>query len=190
MQPVTRNGSLVQLWNRTGDDQYKTRAESLVAAFSEMLANDGSGLGYFLIGTNDLLNGEVGAHRYTARGKVKVQASSPDGETIEMKIDVAPGWHINSNTPIQDYLIPTELSAANGLTNVSYPTPVVRKLGFQRSKLSLLEGSINLKGSLTNAKHDAMTTVELQLQACNDEICLAPETLTFEISLTQPNPDF
>jgi len=111
--------TLVQLWNRTGDEQYKTRAESLVAAFSEMLANDGSGLGYFLIGTNDLLNGEVGAHRYTARGKVRVQASSPDGKSIEMKIDVAPGWHINSNNPIQDYLIPTELSATNGLSNVT-----------------------------------------------------------------------
>jgi len=179
--------TLVQLWNRTGDEQYKTRAESLVAAFSEILANNGSGLGYFLIGTNDLLNGEVGAHRYVARGNVKVQASSPDGQTVEMKIDVAPGWHINSNEPIQDYLIPTELSAANGIKNVSYPTPVVRKLGFQRSKLSLLEGRVNINGTLTSTTPTAMTTVELQLQACNDEICLAPETLAFKIPLTQPN---
>ena len=183
---------LVNLWNRTGDDQYRTRAESLVAAFSQWLTRDGSGFGYFLTGTNDLLNGEAGAHRYAARGKVKASVSSTDGKEVNVKIEVAPGWHINSDKPLQEYLIPTLLSLAESapLENVKYPAAIKRKLGFQRSELDLYEGSVQLTGTLPEIDSAVYADVELQLQACSDEICLAPETLAFKVPLVQPDPSF
>ena len=183
---------LVNLWNRTGDDQYRTRAESLVAAFSQWLTRDGSGFGYFLTGTNDLLNGEAGAHRYAARGKVKASVSSTDGKEVNVKIEVAPGWHINSDKPLQEYLIPTLLSLAESapLENVKYPAAIKRKLGFQRSELDLYEGSVQLTGTLPEIESAVYADVELQLQACSDEICLAPETLAFKVPLVQPDPSF
>ena len=178
---------LVQLWNRTGDDQYRQRAESLVAAFSSLLVRSGSGFGYFLTAANDLLNGEIGSHRYGAKGRVKASVSSIDGKNVTVEIDVAPGWHINSDKPLQDYLIPTLLSQADEtpLEEVQYPTPVTRKLGFQRSELSLFEDSVKLTGRLPDVESDAVSAdIELQLQACSDEICLAPETLSFKVPLT------
>jgi len=184
---------LVQLWNRTGDDKYRQRAEELVAAFSSLLSRNGSGFGYFLTGTNDLLNGEIGSHRYAAKGRVKASVASVDGKTVTLEIDVAPGWHINSDKPLQDYLIPTLLSQANEspLQDVKYPTPVTRKLGFQRSELSLFEDSVQLTGRLPDVDSNAVTAeIELQLQACSDEICLAPETLTFKVPLTPVNRSF
>lgn len=185
--------ALVQLWSRTGDDKYRVRAESLVAAFSSVMAQGGAGLGYFLTGTNDLLNGEVGAYRYVARGKVKASVAAIDSETVSVQIDVAPGWHINSDKPLQDYLIPTRLSLANEtpMQSVDYPQAMTRKLGFQRSELSLLEGRVQLTGKLPVSKVSAATAeVELQLQACNDEICLAPETLTFKVPVVQAAANF
>ena len=184
---------LVHLWNRTGDDQYRQRAESLVAAFSSWLARESGGFGYFLIGTNELLNGEVGAHRYAARGKVKASAVSTEGRTIKLNIDVAPGWHINAEKPLQDYLIPTKLSQANevALQSVSYPEPILRTLGFQRSELSLYEGNVELTGNLPDDISLAGTAdIELQLQACSDEICLPPETLLFKVPLAKSSPHF
>ena len=180
--------TLVQLWSRTGDDQYKQRAESLVAAFSQWLVGEGGGFGYFLTGTNDLLNGEIGAHRFAARGKVKATVVSADGKNVRVSIDIAPGWHINSQQPLQDYLIPTRLTQANEkpLAKVDYPDPVTRTLGFQQSELNLYEGQVELQGQLPET--DAPTAnIELQLQACSDEICLAPETLSFVVPLTLPN---
>ena len=177
----------MQLWNRTGDDQYRQRAESLVAAFSSLLVRSGSGFGYFLTAANDLLNGEIGSHRYGAKGRVKASVSSIDGKNVTVEIDVAPGWHINSDKPLQDYLIPTLLSQADEtpLEEVQYPTPVTRKLGFQRSELSLFEDSVKLTGRLPDVESDAVSAdIELQLQACSDEICLAPETLSFKVPLT------
>jgi len=183
---------LVNLWNRTGDDQYREKAETLVAAFSQWLSRDGSGFGYFLTGTNDLLNGEVGAHRFAARGKVKASVTAVDGENISVNIDVAPGWHINSEKPLQDYLIPTMLTLAQSepLKSVNYPEAIVTKLGFQRSELSLYEGSVQLTGALPELDSAAYAEVELQLQACSDEICLAPETLLFKVPLVQADLSF
>ena len=179
---------LVQLWNRTGEDKYRERAERLVTAFSSLLARGGSGLGYFLTGTNDLINGEVGSHRYVAKGKVKATVVAVDNETVSVVLDIADGWHVNSDQPLQDYLIPTKLSLAKGqpLAKVDYPEAVVRKLGFQRSQLSLLEDKVHLTGKLPETTAGSVTTdIELQVQACSDEICLAPETISFKVPLTQ-----
>ncbi len=185
--------TLVQLWNRTGEDKYRERAERLVTAFSSLLARGGGGFGFFLTGTNDLINGEIGSHRYAAKGKVKVSAVALDGETVSVSLDVADGWHVNSKQPLQDYLIPTKLSLAKGqpLAKVNYPEAVIRKLGFQRSELSLLEGNVQLTANLPDSVAGAVTTdIELQLQACSDEICLAPETLSFKVPLTQLSANF
>jgi len=188
---------LVHLWHRTGDDQYRQRAESLVAAFSNRLARESGSFGYFLIGTSDLLNGETGAHRYAARGKVKTSVSSSEGGLIKLSIDIAPGWHINAQKPLQDYLIPTRLTQVNdtSLQSVSYPEPIVRKLGFQRSELALYEGNVEITGNLPedispNDEATITADIELQLQACSDEICLAPETLLFKVPLTQTSSQF
>ena len=146
-----------------------------------------------MIGTNELLNGEVGAHRYAARGKVKASAVSTEGRTIKLNIDVAPGWHINAEKPLQDYLIPTKLTQANEveLQSVSYPEPILRTLGFQRSELSLYEGNVELTGNLPDDISLAGTAdIELQLQACSDEICLPPETLLFKVPLAKSSPHF
>ena len=188
---------LVGLWHRTGDEQYRQRAESLVAAFSQWLSRNGGGFGYFLTGINDLLNGETGTHRYAAKGKVKASMSSPDGKQVNVNITVAPGWHVNSNKPLQDYLIPTKLSlaSATAMNTVNYPPPITRKLGFQRSELNLYEGVVQLTGTLPGVEFGTDATspyaeMELQLQACSDEICLAPETLTFKVPLSLADPSF
>ncbi len=192
---------LAQLWHRTGEDAYRVHAESLIASFSSWLAKDASGFSYFLVGMNDLLNGEVGAHRYAAKGKVKATVSTTYGKEIKVQIDVAPGWHINSNKPLQDYLIPSKLSLKNNtpLASVSYPKAITRKLGFQQSSLSLYEGSVVLTAALPENHNNqaiaenataATADIELQLQACSDEICLAPETLLFKVPLAQLNSDF
>ncbi len=184
---------LVQLYNRTADDNYKVRAESLVAAFSPWLARDGSGFGYLLTGINDLLNGEAGQHRYSAKGKVKASVSVSTTGTVDFIIEVAPGWHINSDKPLQDYLIPTSLILVNAepLKNVSYPEAVTRQLGFQRSKLDLFEGKFQITGELPKPSADLNTAeVELQIQACSDEICLAPESLLFTVPLTALDPSY
>jgi len=104
-----------------------------------------------------------------------------------VQIRVAEGWHVNAHAPLQDYLIPTTLSGADGfvLRDVRYPEPEIRTLGFQSEALALHEGTLMLDATYSSA--DAvdrrLLPVDLHLQACSEEICLAPETVRLQVSI-------
>ncbi len=76
-------------------------------------------------------------------------------------------------------LIPTKLSLADEeFKKVIYPPAIVKKLGFGRQKLALYENRITLSASLPYAlKKKPYFSIQVQLQACNDKHCLAPETV-------------
>ena len=66
------------------------------------------------------------------------------------------------------------------VTSVNYPTPVSAKLGFERTELSLFEDQVTFTGKIDGSKLDnEAVRLELRLQACSDEVCLAPETVSF-----------
>jgi len=83
------------------------------------------------------------------------------------------GWHINSNNPIQDYLIATKV---NGIDkeNISYPKGSLHKMGFSDELLSLYEGNIDIT---IQAKPEGKALQTLTLQACNDKTCLPPQRI-------------
>lgn len=175
---------LTRLWHRTGEEKYRERAQAVLGSFSTYFEMDSSGFGYLLVGASELLNGESGHRQYSARGKVRVNAAAVDGSNIKVKISIAPGWHINAEEPLQDYLIGTRLTQVNDepLAGVNYPESETRVLGFQRSALALYEGEVTLTAPMPEPAADGIVSaVALQLQACSDEICLAPETLTLPI---------
>jgi len=169
---------LAQLHKRTGDAKYETNANKLIAALSSRLSQQPSGHYYLLTGVSEHLGGEAGALQYAGRGVVRAKASKRDDELV-VSIKLSDGWHINSDAPLQDYLIPTQLNNVAGrpLADVAYPESKTRTLGFQRSALSLFEDSFELTAQWPGHEDSNSVVVNLQLQACNDEICLAPETL-------------
>jgi len=92
------------------------------------------------------------------------------------------GFHINSNKPAQEYLIPTgvELAGAEGfaLEKVEFPAGALKSFGFAPDeKLSVYEGTVKVRARL-RAKSAAAGAHSLRLlfhyQACNDQICLRP----------------
>jgi len=147
------------------------------------LAQQPAGFYYLLTGVSEHVFGESGKRQFAANGKVKVTARRA-AERVNVTIDIAPGWHINADEPLQDYLIATQLTGANErqLPDTVYPEPVTRTLGFQRAALSLYENAITVSATLpTDDDADSHQPVQLQLQACNDKTCLAPETLTLSL---------
>ncbi len=177
---------LTHMWYRTGEDRYRQHAEELIAAFSPALAQYPSAFGYLLTAASDLLSGESGSRRYLARGKVRVDAVV-NADLLSVQIDIAPGWHINAHEPLQDYLVPTTLTAAdNQSLDVQYPAATRKTLGFQQSELALYEGSVALSATmpkLSALDGRSMVPLSLQLQACNDEVCLPPEPITLNLSV-------
>ncbi len=102
------------------------------------------------------------------------------------KVLIEDGWHINSNKPYEEFLIPTELKleSAKGfsLSNVVYPAAKDYKFSFSDNPLSVWEGEI-LIGGLLNVENDIAPgnyelIFTLEYQACNDMSCLAPTSIS------------
>lgn len=113
------------------------------------------------------------------------------GATVSARIhaQLKPGYHVNSNTPNDDYLIPLKLTwSADPLSvaQVVYPKPQTEKASFSEKPLSVFSGDFEIETKFkvpANATSGpAIATGKLRYQACNDRMCLPPKTV--EIPLT------
>lgn len=185
---------LVQLGRRIENKVYHQKANSLIQAFSADLVRIPEAFAYMMTGVSEFKSAESGMIRHAANGRVRValslsetNAPATEGE-LTLLLDIANGWHINAPQPLQDYLIPTSVSLDDQsnwrVTSVEYPVAETMELGFSEQTLLLYRGQQLLKVKLKKVPTDTETgwlAVDLRLQACSDKLCLAPETLRFNI---------
>jgi uncharacterized protein YyaL (SSP411 family) len=178
---------LVQLYARTGDARWQAEAEAMIDAFSGTLSERSGAMAAMLTGLAEYVDGERGTLRYVARGTVRAQAHRVSEDKLEVELTLADGWHVNAHQPLQDYLIGTEIKSVNGAppSSVEYPKPITRTLDFQQAELALYEGRVVLTTQIDDSSKSLLPSqVEVRLQACSDEICLAPENVLIEIPQT------
>ncbi len=111
-------------------------------------------------------------------------APVPRGSTFEVAVVVGimPGFHINAHKPLEDYLIPTVLTAKlpAGFKDLatSYPEGVTKKLSFSDKPLLVYSGQFTVRAKFSAAANAPLGKVKLpftlQYQACNDSVCLPP----------------
>jgi thiol:disulfide interchange protein DsbD len=101
------------------------------------------------------------------------------------------GFHINSHSPTDQFLLPTivKFSETKGITfsPVSYPIPQSKSFSFSKDKMSVYEGKISIFGhgqlSEDISIGDVKVSGTLAYQACDDRSCYMPESAKFEIPL-------
>ncbi len=97
-------------------------------------------------------------------------------------VDIPSGYHINSNRPLAKFLVPTSLKIETPkgfrLGAVSYPRAVVRKFEFSEDSLSVYEGRVVLRFSVTVPANSATGVTalraRLKYQSCSNEVCFPP----------------
>jgi len=100
--------------------------------------------------------------------------------TVVMEIPA--GLHVQSNRPLDKYLIPTklDLETPSGMQAgpVSYPRAVMRNLKFSKGAVAVFEGRANLRFNVTVPANynggSGEIKGKLRFQACNDESCFPP----------------
>ncbi|UCE05804.1 MAG: hypothetical protein JSW07_19790, partial [bacterium] len=128
----------------------------------------------------------------TVSGKVSQEKIVP-GSTIDLNIEaeIRPEYHINSNKPTEEYLIPTVLKFER-LENASfgkiiYPEPEMATFSFSEEELSVYQGEVTFSVKLTLFDKfpvgKSVIKGTLSFQACNDQSCFAPTDENFEISI-------
>jgi len=119
------------------------------------------------------------------------QAAVRPGGVVRAVLELAiePSWHVNSNAPLEDFLIPTaiELAAETPATlrPARFPEPEIVKLTFSEKPMAVYSGTI-LVGLELEVPADApagpiVLAGLVVSQACNDEMCLPPAEAVFEI---------
>jgi thiol:disulfide interchange protein DsbD len=109
--------------------------------------------------------------------------------TLTARLEMAPGWHVNSARPTLDYLIPTRLVFVDPVPvwvdDIAYPPGHLVKLKFADERLSVYEGSVAIRATIRPIPEGPPGVRETRLrvtyQACDDTTCLPPETVEFSV---------
>jgi thiol:disulfide interchange protein DsbD len=127
-----------------------------------------------------------------------VKVNKGESVTVNLTITVNPEWHINSNKPNDEFLIPSEISSKGSgvkLSTVKYPQAKDLKLSFSEEPVSVYEAESSAKLTFTTDKNTSAgkqkVTVTLDYQACNDVSCLPPNVTTteFELEIVEKKSD-
>lgn len=110
--------------------------------------------------------------------------------SADFAIQLRSGFHVNSNTPSDEYLIPLKLtftSPAVEVQDIVYPKPLMQKFAFSDKPLSVYEGEFKAQTKLkiSSSAPAGLNNVEAKLryQACNDRMCLPPRTLDVKVPI-------
>ena len=111
---------------------------------------------------------------------------------VEVKLTVGKGWHVNSHTPAQEYMIPTVIvidsTEGFAVTGIQYPKGQSVSLSISDTPFSVYDGTVAIVVSLTASANLAPGKKTLNgtitLQACNNQICVAPSTIRVSIPVT------
>jgi thioredoxin:protein disulfide reductase len=105
-------------------------------------------------------------------------------------IQVKNGYHVNSNAPADEFLIPLRFSWNEDVVKVHeivYPRPQMQKFPFSEKPMSVYEGDVKAqaKFKIPSSAPRGLThlTGKLRYQACNDRMCLPPRTLEVKVPL-------
>ncbi|MEI9971137.1 MAG: protein-disulfide reductase DsbD domain-containing protein [Ignavibacteriota bacterium] len=125
--------------------------------------------------------------RVTVGQPAKVVGKRSQAVQTKIPVSILDGFHVNSNTPSDEYLIPlkvtwTSLGALEG-GQVSYPK--AEKISVGDQSLSVFTGKFDLAVNFTvSAKAPAgpgVASGKLSFQACNNKMCFPPKSIEVSV---------
>ncbi|MBV9760819.1 MAG: hypothetical protein JO340_09670 [Acidobacteriaceae bacterium] len=112
------------------------------------------------------------------------------GTAVEsLRVEVLDGFHVNSDKPKDEFLIPLRLTWMGGpleAKSISYPKPEEVKVG--GDLLNVFTGAFDIKTEFhspsTAPVGSAAMTGKLRYQACNSSMCFRPATIDIKVPVT------
>lgn len=116
-------------------------------------------------------------------------AAIAPGASVEVPVAVRirKGYHINSNRPLEEYLIPTKLSwdaAPLVASSIDYPPAERINPSFSEKPLAVYSSRLVIRTRFQAPPAETVPAElqgKLRFQACTDKACLPPKTLEFAV---------
>jgi len=110
--------------------------------------------------------------------------------SVAIDVQIQNDWHINSNKPNDQFLIPTALRIASSdaykIKRITFPEHILKRLAFSDTPLAVFEGNffVQFEGTIT-AETDSVVNVAgtFYYQGCNDQVCLPPTEIPFSLKI-------
>jgi thiol:disulfide interchange protein DsbD len=110
---------------------------------------------------------------------------------IAVVMKIRPGFHVNAREKSEAYLIATDLKATlpAGFHSgeVSYPKGQLEKFAFSKTPLNVYQDTVILRLPVTALASAPLgeqhIPLKLRYQACSNELCLPPVTVTLDAAL-------
>jgi thioredoxin:protein disulfide reductase len=112
--------------------------------------------------------------------------------TVAVQVQIKKGWHVNAHEGLPEFFIPAELKPALGasfqlIAPARYPAGEKRALGGATEAFPVYEDRVVLYADLkldeAAQKGKSSLPFQLRVQACNDQICLAPAVLQVSVPI-------
>jgi len=118
----------------------------------------------------------------------QVTVSSDKLTTVALHFRIAPGLHINSHAPKDEFLISTTLSIPEGmgvrLDGTTYPDGVEMTLPLDPgTKLRVYSGDFVLQARVVASAGNHLVEAKLRYQACDNHACMPPKTILVPIDV-------
>ena len=120
----------------------------------------------------------------SAEAPQKLVAKRGAAAQARIAVSVQPGYHVNSNTPSDSYLIPLKLTWTAGALEageVVFPKPRMEKYEFSDKPLSVFTGDFDLlarfKVPAAAPAGPGVMVGKLRYQACSNNACFPPKSV-------------
>jgi thiol:disulfide interchange protein len=121
-------------------------------------------------------------------GPEQAEVAAGKAQVVELHFSIQDGYHINSHTPHEKNLIPTQLMVVDGdgvnVSAVDFPPGTDTSFPFAPDqKLSVYTGAVALRAHVTVTPGGHLLQGALRYQACTANICMPPRTIPVAVSL-------
>lgn len=179
---------LWELQTLTQNPLYAQRALALTNRFASLAKNTPGALLHFIHGTmlaSSPLTMLASDSLVTASA---IASPSDSGNTfkVNVRLNIASGWHIQASNPSDDYLIPTRLSLDTNtaeITQIDYPQAEVLLFPFAERAIAVYTDSINVPLTLSFKTQPQNFSLLLTYQACDSTRCLSPQTQRIAVNV-------
>ncbi len=130
-----------------------------------------------------------GSGHLTVGSIKRVEGKRTAAVVARIPVAVESGFHVNSNAPLDEYLIPLKVTwTAPGALEagvVVYPKASTEKYAFAEKPLSVFAGNFeigaNFKVAAGAPAGAGIAAGKLSYQACNDKMCFRPATVEISV---------
>jgi len=124
---------------------------------------------------------------FTYPEQIVIPAGKPTAVALHFRI--APGLHINSHSPKDEFLIPTTFTVAEGrglkVVSLHYPAGEDVALPIDpKNKLNVFMGEFILDAKLVADPGHHLVQSTLRYQACDQHECMPPRNIPIQLDVT------